>query len=456
MDIRRSLGRTLCLLSVLLSVSSPTEAAALPPPGEQPLPADMSRVHFYLLTMDVSQNVWDNFGHTALRVYDESTGSDLVFNWGVFDTGGSLMTFLWDFFKGGKPYRLEVNSPAVVFDAYRSQRRTLWQDRINLSTAQKERLYRRLMWNLEPGNVEYAYHYFDDNCTTKVRDYLNEAVGGGSAIGGERDTLESRFAAPTPFTHRDEVRAHYASIALIRFTLDIIMNGDIDRPISEWEAMFIPQRLRQGLLNTPSDRVENGSPLNLLSDSEVIMEFPPPRAEPDPYPLAAGLLLLPTVYLLLMIRRTPTSWFSRAGMDLKFPRFNFRLLGLLGLITALFSGIYGCLMLGGWFLSSHQHLHHNINLLLFWPTDLIAAVVAVYWLATCRSWPMSRGTRPLINYYLLAHGVAMAVYAVLALSGWVPQEMAPIAFYVMPGFLLYTVLIGVVGFAAVRPGSMYL
>ena len=32
------------------------------------VPIDMSGVYFYLITVDVGDMVWDNFGHTALRV----------------------------------------------------------------------------------------------------------------------------------------------------------------------------------------------------------------------------------------------------------------------------------------------------------------------------------------------------------------------------------------------------
>ena len=92
---------------------------------------------------------------------------------------------------------------------------------------------------------------------------------------------------------------------------------------------------------------------------------------------------------------------SRIG--LKFPRINFRLLGLLGIVTALFSGIYGILMLGSWFVSEHLDLHHNINLLLFWPTDFLGLFVAMRWLVFCKPWPMTHNSTPFLNYYMMAH-----------------------------------------------------
>ena len=142
------------------------------------IPADMSGVHFYLITVDVGDAVWDNFGHTALRVFDENSNTDVVFNWGNFDIGSGAVEFSWDFFKGIMNYQLATSSPRQEFSMYRFQERTVWQDRINLTNPQKVRLYRRLMWNLEPENIVYPYQYFYDNCTTKVRDYLDEALSG--------------------------------------------------------------------------------------------------------------------------------------------------------------------------------------------------------------------------------------------------------------------------------------
>ena len=470
MDIQPRFWWFVLVLQVVLlapaAVASPADAQQLPfPPlseaDDYEVPADLDRVHFYLLTVAPGDSIWDNFGHTALRVYDENAGTDTVYNWGLFDLSGGLIPFAWEFFKGDAAYRLGRSSPAAEFGHYRSQRRSVWQDRINLTPPQKARLYRRLLWNTAPGNIEYPYHYFHDNCTTRVRDYLQEGFGDdsgdtpGDAPGAA--PLAARFTAPASGSYREEIRRHYATAALVGFSLGIIMNGDIDRPMSQWEAMFLPLRLRDGLARTPSDVLgPDGRPLPLLSEPQTVMAFPPPRPEVEPYRLAALLLLAPTLYLLLLIRRVPPSWVAYAGIGLKAPRVNFRVLGLLGLVTALFSGVYGSLMLAGWFLSSHQELHHNINLLLFWPTDLAGLGVALYWLATCRPWPMTRNSRPFINHYLLAHVAGMAAYVGLALSGRVAQEMDLIALYVVPGFLFYTLLIWVVGFAPVKPGSMYL
>jgi len=55
----------------------------------------------------------------------------------------------------------------------------------------------------------------------------------------------------------------------------------------------------------------------------------------------------------------------------------------------------------------------------------------------------------------MAHLVAMAVYAVVALFDLYSQSIFPIALYVLPGFALFTVLIWMVGFEPAKPKPMY-
>jgi hypothetical protein len=131
----------LILFLLILAILSHSRASALEvieSPELYVMPADMSGVHFYLITVDVGDMVYDNFGHTALRVFDENTNTDLVFNWGLFRINGGLVSFSYNFFKGIMNYELGTQSPSQEFATYRSQERSVWQDRINLTNPQKE------------------------------------------------------------------------------------------------------------------------------------------------------------------------------------------------------------------------------------------------------------------------------------------------------------------------------
>jgi hypothetical protein len=394
------------------------------------LPEDFNRVEFYLITVDVGDNVWDNFGHTALRMVDENSGTDMVFNWGLFDTSIGQLRFGANFARGIMDYQLGVSPPHWEFARYQAEARTVWQDRLLLTNAQKMRLYQRLAWNLRDENRIYSYDYFYDNCTTRVRDYLDEALGG---------TIAERSATFTSRSFRDEVTSHYASLPVISLSLDVLMNERIDKRMSQWQQMFLPAQLRQHL-----------NRLGLLADGEVLMQFEPPQQGINPY-FAVIALLLPALLLLLSVRRASIASFnSQPGFTLRMPALSYRLLGLLGVVITLFSGVYGIIMAFGWWLSSHLDLHGNINLLLFWPTDLLGLPMALTWLLAGKAPAISRLRNQLTIFYLFLHIVAALVYVVMALFGLTEQSIGSLALYVVPVLLVFALTVAIAGIRPVR------
>lgn len=418
-----------------LITTSPAQAqtTAPPPPIDGPdirLPEDFSQVRFYLITVDAGEQVWNNFGHTALRLVDENSGTDLVFNWGLFDASIGYVRFAANFARGIMDYQLGVTPPAWELGRYQQEARTVWQDQLVLNADQKRRLYQRLAWNIRDENLVYDYDYFYDNCTTRVRDYLDEALGGA---------LSEQSRALTGSTFRDEIRAHYASLPLISLSLDVLMNERIDRRMTQWEQMFLPLALRAQL-----DRA------GLLTDQQVLMEFPSPEAGANPYHLAA-LLMIPCLLLLLCLKRASIAAFSsQPGFTLRVPALSYRLLGLVGLVLALFSGIYGLIMSLGWLFSSHQDIHGNLNLLLFWPTDLLGAVIALRWLLSGRAWSVSSGRYQWVMIYFIIHIMAALVYLAIVILGLSGQRVGALLLYVLPVLALFGVLTMTAGISRVR------
>lgn len=406
------------------------------------LPANFELVDFYLITVDVGDQVWDNFGHTALRVVDRNTRSDLVFNWGLFDASQGNVVFASNFFKGILNYQLGVSPPSWEFGRYEREQRSVWQDKINLTNAQKEILYKRLAWNLREENIVYSYQYFFDNCTTRVRDYLNEALGG-------RLASENRGLARSTF--RDEVQGHYASLPPVAVSLDILMNSRIDRPMTQFEELFLPAQLRRELRSFPSDVLRNGQRATMLEEPTVIMEFTAPSAKISGYYFVGGALLIPVFFMLLMLKRVPLSSFSsQPGFTLRAPQLSYRLMGILTLVVSIISGIFGLIMSVAWLVSAHLDLHHNLNLLLFWPTDIIGVIFAIRWLLAGRSYTMSSTMHNLIILYFILHILAALTYVFVALTGIAEQDVVSILIFVVPALIAFAVFVWNAGFSPVR------
>lgn len=438
-----SLRRFTLALYLLLGLVGELQAQ----PSESSAHGDPSALHFYLITVDVGANVWDNFGHSALRVVDELNNSDVVYNWGVFEVNGGPAAFATDFFLNQVNYRLATQSMSRELDNYRAQRRTVWQDKLNLTAAQKQRLLVRLRWNLATDNRYYDYHYFFDNCTTRIRDYLNEALGG--QIDAEVVGESGRF-------FRDEVRSHYASIPPVRLALDVLMNGNVDREMSNWESLFLPLNLRSRLSTLDSDMQRDGEPLALLELGEPLIAYPaPPAYGPNYSRFSLGLGFIAAYLLLLLRRRRRAFSATHAQLTLRAEEIHLRILGLVTVVIGLISGVLGSVMLLSWFASGHLDLHHNVNLLVFWPTDLLVVIVALRWLVFSSAWPLSHNTKPFVVYYLLAKLLLAAVYCGIAWLGLATQDINSLATAVVPSLFMFTLLGWLVGFDSTQRNDLF-
>src|SRR5690606_19749011 len=157
--------------------TSPLQGKSSIPP--EPTPADIdraSRLRIDLITMGPGDAVWERFGHNALRVYDPLTGDDVTYNYGMFDFAAE--DFFPRFFRGDMLYWMEGFDTRNVVYSYIASNRSVYSQELNLTPEQKARLVTFLEWNAREENRYYAYHYYRDNCSTRVRDAIDYALGG--------------------------------------------------------------------------------------------------------------------------------------------------------------------------------------------------------------------------------------------------------------------------------------
>jgi hypothetical protein len=155
--------------------------------------------------------------------------------------------------------------------------------------------------------------------------------------------------------------------------------------------------------------------------------------------------------MLLALRRASIASFSsQPGLTLLWPALSYRVLGLIGLLIATFSCVYGLIMVLGWLYSSHLDLHGNINLLLFWPTDILGAVAALRWLLTGQPIRLSQGWENMLQLYLWLHLLAVFVYLVIGIFGLTDQRVGSLMLFVAPLLVSFTLLVSLAGLRRVR------
>lgn len=322
------------------------------------IPDDLEQVDFYLITGGVGDEVANRFGHTGLRVLDRVNRMDVVFNWGKFSF--NQPGFLWKFFRGSLTYSMGVRTFAADKEHYRSDERRLVMETLNLTLAQKRRLLEKIAWNAVPEHRDFAYQYWYKNCATIPRDYLDEVLDG---------QVRAHFAAaPTNKSFRHYMRRGLQAVPFVASSLDVLMNANIDRKISAWEEMFLPEFLHAHLAEMPAID-DDGNPVpgkRLLGETVVLSDYEDSFARPfnDYLLLAAcgGLPLLLALGLFLARRRELLS---------------LRLFGLSSVLWGLVSGVFGLTLLINWMASGHPDGWANANVLLFSPLDFY--LVPVGW-----------------------------------------------------------------------------
>ena len=97
--IMRDMKKSVCILVLLL-----TSLLFAPATVRANEVVDADSMQISLLTCGPGSEVYELYGHTALRVRHEKTGADWVFNYGIFDFNAPHFT--WRFMLGKADYMM--------------------------------------------------------------------------------------------------------------------------------------------------------------------------------------------------------------------------------------------------------------------------------------------------------------------------------------------------------------
>jgi hypothetical protein len=338
------------LLAVLLAQAMLAAASAADPAVE-------------LLTIGPDHAIDTRFGHILLRVVDPDTQLDDVYDFGVapFHRPG----FMAQAVMGRGVFRLRRSPIRTRFEGYRRQDRQVESQRLDLTDEQIARLLERLEWNLLPENVRYRYDHVLDNCSTRLRDLLDDVTAGAIRVAANR-------SAPTR-TFRDDILEAGSGRLLALIGLDLMAGMHGEQSMGAWERSFVPQHLRD--LVDVAENPAKGAGAPLVASATVLHRRGAPpaiggsvRAGRD-FALALGVLL--------------GSLFGASGFAARRAHRRAlqlgRLAGLALIPTAAIFGVLGAVLLPVSLFSQGAIWAHNQNALLFVPLDLMLLTPAIRW-----------------------------------------------------------------------------
>ncbi len=195
----------------------------------------------YLLTVERGTElgaIWSWWGHTAILVRREQANTNIVFDYGLFEGVG--LQFFYDQLNNKPVFLLGINSLQNTLSKYKAERRSVWAQRIIAPPQKLNAIYQSLIMNAKPENRNYIYHHFYNNCTTKVRDLLDEVIFDKnlqtkySQIIGQ-ESIQSKILSKT---------VHFPPLY---FILNLFAGPNIHKEHSTWQDMILPTDLMNTL-----------------------------------------------------------------------------------------------------------------------------------------------------------------------------------------------------------------
>lgn len=300
-----------------------------------------------LLTCGPGQEVYNLFGHSAIRVKNEATGVDYVFNYGIFSF--NTPNFVLRFCLGQTDYQLGVQYYDDFVWNYQMQGRFVHEQVLNLTEQEKLQLVAALEENYLPENRIYRYNYFYDNCATRPRDMVERAINGEVRYTEDMDTPQKAL------TYRGLVHEYTTKQPWSRFGIDLLLGSEADKPISRRASMFVPFYLEEYFHTAQKADLQGRNSGLIAEELEITAQDESDWASPTPLtPMRVFLLLFILVAAL-------TAWGIKQG----------RSLWGLDLLVFAIAGIAGCIIAFMVLFSEHPAVSPNYLLLLLHPLHLI-------------------------------------------------------------------------------------
>ena len=364
-------SRALLLAIVALLLFARPAGAAEPAAGDAP------RISVY--TIGTGEYLYSKFGHTALCVTPAGAadGTARCYDFGVSDPPDDFAAMTWGAFRGRANFAVVAVDEKVLIEAFSGMGRSVERQRLTLPPEQAKKIAAVLEDKLVR-REHYAYHPSRSNCTTYVRDIVDEATGGA---------LRAGEAPTTGATFRDLFETGMAGEILPLSVLALLMGPLEDRPTT-WELLLLPDNLRDAIK------------ARLGADIETVHTPGGMRLPTSRHVGRATLVLLGIVMAIVMFVA------RRRGTEARAVRAVTGILATLGLFAWAVAGLTG-----------YAELRWTWSLLVLLPTDALL-------------FGLTPGRR---QRYLEARLVTCALLAALAVVGIVHQPVwAPALLVALP------------------------
>ncbi len=300
-----------------------------------------------LLTCSPGDLIYELFGHTAIRIQDDSHKLDFVVNYGLFDF--DQPHFVYRFVRGKTDYTVGVNYTRSFIQSYAERGSSITESTLNLTLAEKQDLLNRLNENLQPENRIYRYNFIYNNCATKVRDIFDMSI-------------KRKLSYPThvdSYSFREAIMLYTETAPWSQLGFDLCLGAGADRTATQREMLFLPEILGETYASAMLTDSTGTQPL-CLQTSQIIPATQEKGTAWFSPTLCAYLLLLMVLYASFFLNKHKI-WLKR--MDV---------------VLFTINGIGGCIILFLILYSQHPFTGQNYNILWMNPLTFFPLITCIF------------------------------------------------------------------------------
>ncbi|NMH86335.1 lipoprotein N-acyltransferase Lnb domain-containing protein [Flavivirga algicola] len=287
-----------------------------------------------VLTIGPGTSLNDSFGHSAFRITDRLNNIDLVYGYGEYDFDAP--NFYLKFAQGKLNYLISKDKFQKFYQVYVYFNRTIKEQTLNLSLAEKQKLYDFLTENYKPKNRGYLYDFFFDNCATKIKDVANISLNNAIVFNTPEDYKEASF--------RTLIQDNLNKNSWGSLGIDICLGSVIDKNAIAEEHMFLPENIHKFFANA-SIRNSNEP---LVKESRIL--YSKKKTPKSNTFFTSPLFILGLIGAVMLFITYRDSKNNKQSLWLDATIFSI-------------TGIIGILLLLLWFATDHKGTHQNYNLL---------------------------------------------------------------------------------------------
>jgi len=235
------------------------------------------------------------FGHAAI-VVRQPAGHSIMYDYGVFDN--TKKGFYWDFVRGRMLYNIWATDADWRMGLEMEGGRSVEEYTLDLTPEAKFQILEFLKHNALEENNTYLYHFYKDNCATRLRDIIDAATGG--------DFQKWAKGRETEGTYRSWAERSLSHNPAASWFLNYVEGPEVDEPVSLWEQMYLPERLAWALKEYEPFHATR-TVYQTQDDNRISVHINQKPVTNDWIPLASS-LIFSLLSVLMLKRKRPGLW----------------------------------------------------------------------------------------------------------------------------------------------------